>query len=184
MNHQPFENWLLSDGTLSPEDTQALAGHLETCDYCRELQTAWMGVVGLFENVPEVEPLPGFVNRWQGRLAIELEIETSVRHRWQSMIMLILIGNVVAGLVFLLGSAFFTTFDTPLSWLLSGVYRVVSLVTYFNTIQNIFLTLFRTITSIVPVGYWALIGIGLVGAGATWIISMTSLSVLPWRTRS
>jgi len=181
MNHQPFENWLLSEETLTPKNERTLQDHLETCDQCRELQAAWNGVIDLFLDVPEVEPAPGFVNRWQNRLVTERQIELSVRHRWQSIIMLILIGNVIAGLVVLLSTQFLTTFDTPLAFILSGVYRLASIVTWINTVENIFTTLFRTITSVVPAGLWAVLAVGLVGAGATWIISLKSLSVLPRR---
>ena len=182
MNHQPFENWLLSEETLSPEEVSALEEHIESCQHCREIQDAWVGILDLFQEVPAVEPAQGFVNRWQDRLAIDQQVETSVKHRWQSMIMLILIVHAIAGLVFLLGTQFLTTFNSPLSLLLSGVYRLASFVAMFNAVQNFFLTLFRTITSVVPAGIWAFLGIGLVGSVATWIISISSLAVLPRRT--
>ena len=182
MNHQPFENWLLSDENLSPEDAGFLDEHLQSCEHCREIQDAWTGVLDLFQEVPDLEPAPGFVNRWQERLEIDSQIELSVRHRWQSIIMLILVGNVIAALVVLLGTQFLTTFDSPLAFILTGIYRFASTMTFINVIQNIFLTLFRTITSIVPAGIWALLGVGLVGSGAIWVISMTSLSMLPRRT--
>lgn len=181
MNHQPFENWLLSEDILSPENMSALQDHLETCDHCRELQSAWTGVLDLFQDVPDIEPAPGFVNRWQARLEVERQIELSIRHRWQSIIMLILTGNVIVGLVVLLGTQFLTTFDTPLELVFSGVYRLASIVTFINMVQNIFITLYRTITSIVPVGLWAVLGLGLVGSSAIWMISLKSLSVLPRR---
>lgn len=182
MNHQPYENWLLSEETLASEDAQALTEHLETCEHCRELQKAWLGVVDLFQEVPELEPAPGFVNRFQERLALEKQVETSARNRWQSMILLVLIGNVIAGLVVLLATQFLSTYQSPLAWFLSGIYRLASIVAAVNAFQNIFYTLFRNITSVVPAGIWAFLGIGLVGSVATWVISMTSLSVLNRRT--
>jgi hypothetical protein len=182
MNHQPFENWLLSEEPLSPENENALEAHLEVCNTCRELNDAWLEVVDLFQDVPDVEPMPGFVSRWQDRLAVERQMELTVRNRWQSIIVLILIGNVIAGLVFLLSTQFLTTFDTPVSLFLTGVYRLASLVSFVNAFQNIFATLFRAITSVVPVWVWAVLGAGLVGSCATWIISITSLSVLPRRS--
>jgi predicted anti-sigma-YlaC factor YlaD len=178
MNHQPFENWLLSDEPLSQDNADELDTHLEHCENCRELKNSWSDVVDLFQDVPDVEPLPGFAVRWQERLSFEHQIEKIVRHRWQSIIVLILIGNVIAGLVFLLSTQLFSTFETPLSLLLTGVYRLASFVTFFNAIQNIFFTLLRTATSVVPVGLWVVIGVGLVGSCAIWIISLTSLNVL------
>ena len=101
---------LLSEETLAPEDAQALAEHLETCDHCREFQESWLGVVDLFQEVPELEPAPGFVNRFQERLALEKQVEASARNRWQSMILLVLIGNIIAGLVVLLATQFLSTY--------------------------------------------------------------------------
>jgi len=184
MNHQPFENWLLSEDPLPPENKRELDAHLQTCDQCRDLQEACFGVATLFQDVLELEPAPGFVERWSDRLAIEKRLDQSVRHRWQSIIMLILIVNVIGGLVFLLGSQFLTTFDTPMALLLSGIYRLTSMVTIVNTVQNIFITLFRTIISVVPAGLWAILGVGLIGSGAIWFISITSLYELPRRSKS
>ena len=36
MNHQPFENWLLSEEPLPPENKRELDTHLQTCDQCRD----------------------------------------------------------------------------------------------------------------------------------------------------
>lgn len=184
MNHQPFENWLFSEDPLPPENKRELDEHIQTCDQCRDIQDAWFGVATLFQDVPDLEPAPGFVERWSNRLAVEKKLDQSVRHRWQSIIMLILIVNVIGGLVFLLGTQFLTTFDTPIALLLSGVYRLTSIVTIINTAQNIFLTLLRTIISVVPAGIWAILGVGLVGSGAIWLISVTSLYELSNRSRS
>ena len=181
MNHQPFENWLFSEDVLSPEDEDALAVHLESCEHCRELQTAWTGVIDLFEDLPQVEPAPGFINRWQERLVEERQLDALVRQRWQSVIMLILIGNVIAGLAFLLGTEFLTTIQTPADLIMPWVYRLTSALTIVNGIQNLSLTLFRTLTSIVPVGLWVALGAGLIASGAVWLISLKTLSVLPRR---
>jgi hypothetical protein len=64
---------------------------------------------------------------------------------------------------------------------LSGISKLISTVAWVNAIQNVSLLLFQTILNIVPVGIWALIGLGLIGSIVTWIISITSLSMLPRR---
>jgi len=182
MNHQPFENWLLSEETLPVENAHLLGEHLETCTHCQELQDAWMSIATLFTAVPDMEPVPGFVDRWQIRLETDRQVDLLGRHRWQSVIMLILIGNVITGLVFLLSTQFLTTFETPTQLVLSWVYRLAAMLTFVNGLQNLFSTLFRTFTNIVPAGFWAILGAGLVGSGAIWVITMKSLSVLPRRT--
>ena len=181
MNHQPFETWLLSEEPLSPEDAQNLSAHLETCEHCRELQAAWTGVLHLFNDTPQVEPDPGFMNRWEERLAEERQMNTLVRQRWQSIIMLILVGNVIAGLALLLGTQFLTTIKSPTDLILLGVYRFSSVLTFLNGAQNLLITLFRTFASVVPVGIWAALGAGLIASGAIWIITMKTLSMLPRR---
>lgn len=181
MNHQPFEEWLLSEDPLSTEDKESLELHLKTCKQCSELLSAWHGVKSLFVEAPVVEPKPGFVDRWTNRLEVEKQVDRVVRHRWQSVIMLILFANVITGLVILLGTQFFTSIESPISLVLSGISRLVSTVALLNAIQNVSGLLLRTILNIVPVGVWALIGLGLIGSIVTWIISITSLSMLPRR---
>jgi predicted anti-sigma-YlaC factor YlaD len=182
MNHQPFDQWLLSDDPLLPEDQSVFEDHLNACQQCRDLQGAWLGVAELFQEVPEVEPAAGFSQRWMARLENEKQMDQVMRHRWQSLILLILFANVITGLVILLGTQFLTTFDTPLSLVMSGIYRLTSTVKMINAIQNISITLLRTIIGVVPTGLWALLGLGLVGSIATWIISILSLSALPRRS--
>ncbi len=181
MNHQPFEKWLLSEDPLSPEEKQSLDFHLSTCEQCQELQDSWYGVKDLFLEVPDIEPATGFTNRWLERLKAEKQLSQVGRNRWQSVIMLILFANVITGLVILLATQFLTTFETPLSLVMSGIYRLMTTMALINSIQNISITILRTIFSVVPVGFWALLGLGLIGSVVTWIISITSLSALPRR---
>ena len=128
MTHQPFETWLLSEEPLLPEDAASLDAHLETCQHCQSLQNSWSGVLNLFGEIPNVEPSPDFMNRWQNKLAQERFLDTKSRHRWQSIIMLILISNVIVGLVFLLGTQFLTSFETPADLILPTIYRFTALI--------------------------------------------------------
>ena len=181
MNHQPFETWLLSEEPLLPEDQVSLDVHLETCEYCQRLQASWFGVMDLFGETPNLIPPPDFMNRWQSRLSQERLLDIKYRHRWQSIIMLILISNVIVALVLLLGTQFLTTIDTPADLILPMIYRITSAITFVSAIQNLVEPLFRTFTSIIPLPIWAAFGAGLVAAGAIWVISMKSLSVLSRR---
>ena len=182
MNHQPFETWLLSDETLSPENACALEAHLRTCTHCQQLQDGWLGVADTFDAVPDVEPAPGFVNRWQAHLEADRQMERVALYRWQSWIMLILIANVVAGLVFWLGTQVITTFESPTQFVLFWVYRLASTLTFATAAQNILMTLLRTLTSIVPAGFWVALAAGLGASTVVWIVSITSLASLPRRT--
>ncbi len=175
MNHQPFEAWLLSDEDLLPEDALALEQHLASCAQCAALQAALSGVDDLFADVSD------FMAHWQETFALDRQIELISRHRWQSVIMLILIGNIIAGLVFLFGTQFLTTFDTPIQIILSWMYRLAAYVSFINGFQNLILTLYRTLTNIVPAGIWAVLATGLTGAFLVWFVTIKSLFVLPRR---
>ena len=68
-NHQPFEEWLLSGETLTPEETQSLQEHLGACEQCRTLAGASQQVDHALRHAPQLAPAPGFVSRWQAQLA-------------------------------------------------------------------------------------------------------------------
>jgi len=181
MNHQPFENWLLSDEPLSSENANSLQEHLEACDDCRELQDSWQGVMSLIESTAPMEPAAGFMDRWQEHLEADRQMVLLSRQRWQSWIMLILVANVASLFLFLLGAGVFSIFDSPVDIILAGVYRLTSAVMLFNTAQNILGTLMRTLISIVPIGVWAAFAAGLGASCVVWVVSMTSLSKLTRR---
>ena len=181
MNHLPFETWLLSDEPLSEDDSQALREHLQGCEQCNQLKDAWTSVEVLFADIPEMEPTPGFVNRWQTRLESSRQIEQFIRHRWQSWIMLIGIANAAAFTLVLLGAQFLNTYDSMMEYLLTWVYRGAVTLTLFNGIQEIIFTLFRTIPGAIPLAGWIVLLVILGGAVLIWLYSMFKFASMPRR---
>ena len=49
MNHQHFENWILSDEPLEAAQLGVLNEHLSECDSCHVLASAWRGNTGTME---------------------------------------------------------------------------------------------------------------------------------------
>ena len=181
MNHQPFENWLLSEDPLSEDDERALQEHLMVCDQCGELENAWLDISNLFAEVPEVEPAPGFVNRWQSTLEADQAAIKVMRHRWQSWIVLVLIANGAALALLLYGVQFFNAYNSFTDWVLSWVYKAATAMLLANGFRNIFVTLFRTIPQLIPTGWWIGITITLCVSSFIWIVSMKKLASLPRR---
>lgn len=68
MNHQPFEEWMLSNEPLDPEQDAALSEHLVSCPDCPPLARAWQAVRLEISAEPPEAPAPGFSMRWQARL--------------------------------------------------------------------------------------------------------------------
>jgi hypothetical protein len=182
MNHQPFDNWLLSEEPLPEDDERALREHLVDCDQCRELEDAWLGVANLFAEAPEVEPAHGFVNRWQATLEADKAAIRAMRQRWQSWIVLVLIANGAGMALLLMGVQLFNTYDSVTDWVLSWVYKAATAMVLANGFRNAFVTLFRTIPQLIPTEWWIGIAITLSISTVIWIVSMTKLSSLPRRT--
>ena len=80
MNHQPFEDWLLSDQPITQEQKRELDLHLRTCGYCAAL--AQTGVA--LKSVKKASPEPGFANRFQSRLAAR-QLAEQRRRLWGSV---------------------------------------------------------------------------------------------------
>jgi hypothetical protein len=182
MKHQPFDNWLLSEEPIPEEDQRALRKHLQDCDQCQELEDAWLDVANLFAEVPDAEPTPGFVNRWQATLAADQAAMKAMRQRWQSWIVLVLIANGAAFALLLMGVQLFNTYGSFSDWILSWVYRAATAMVLANGFRNAIFTLIRTIPQLIPPELWLGIAITLCVSTVMWIAAMTKLSSLPRRT--
>jgi predicted anti-sigma-YlaC factor YlaD len=74
MNEQQCERYLewmslAQDGMLSRSQNHALHAHLADCPYCQEQLEAMTAVSRMFRATPMAEPTPGFVARFEARLA-------------------------------------------------------------------------------------------------------------------
>ena len=85
MNHQPFEEWLLSEKLIDPKQKLDLDAHLRVCGYCSALAETGKAL----RTVKKVSPVTGFSTRFQARLAAQkvaerlasLFIEENLRDR-------------------------------------------------------------------------------------------------------
>jgi anti-sigma factor RsiW len=63
--HLPFEEWILSDDTLSENDLRELQRHLRECDQCRSIDQGWRLARQSLRETEMQAPAPGFANRWK-----------------------------------------------------------------------------------------------------------------------
>jgi hypothetical protein len=82
MNHQPFEDWLLEERTLNPEEQRDLQTHLQTCRACAALAEVTLSL----HNVQSAAPVPGFTRRFE----LRLERARNAQRRRQAIGVLIL----------------------------------------------------------------------------------------------
>lgn len=171
-NHQPFEEWLLSGETLTPEDTQSLQEHLGACEECRTLAGAFQQVEHTLRDAPQVEPAPGFVNRWQAHLvARQLK-----QHRRQTLwSMVFSIGGAMA-IFTILAVVFFPLVRSPMLILLALTYELVTALTFTSQISGALLTVVRTLVELIPPIQWAAILVAFASLAAVWVIAMHRLT--------
>jgi hypothetical protein len=150
MNHQPFENWLLTDEPLSVEQSQALNEHLRVCETCNRMDTSWNEVQDLFQSVHRLAPAPGFTARWQERRAAQL----SRHHQRQSWIFLIGMGTIAAALLAALGLSALSLVIQPEQLLIYSVYRLSTLLINVVTVGDFLSTTVRSLGSSVPFVVW------------------------------
>jgi hypothetical protein len=71
MEHQPFEDWLLNDKHLMPEERRDLNRHIASCEPCASLARANL----MLRAAPVARPSNGFALRFQHRLEAERKIQ-------------------------------------------------------------------------------------------------------------
>ncbi len=66
--HEIFENWILEEKALSPEETLQLNEHLNECKDCRCLYENLKESLTFIKKAPMQEPAAGFSYRWQQQM--------------------------------------------------------------------------------------------------------------------
>jgi anti-sigma factor RsiW len=157
MNHEPYEEWLLSGEDLSADQQLLLENHLASCADCTQLAAAWQAVHQALISIPEVEPEPGFTDRWKERLA-DRRAAQHIRLTWIAL--LVCVGGI---LLTLIGLAMPDIQGIP------SPIQLLSLIV-FNTAQSI--------VTLQHVGAWVisfLSGVPLIFPVLFWIATSTAL---------
>jgi hypothetical protein len=171
-NHQPFEDWLLSDNPLSEEQNLQLKEHLDTCETCCQLSTAWRSVEQQFTQAVQMSPTAGFVERWQGVLAADLDR----KFRQQTIITMAIFGLGTMTLFGLLFIFFFPVIQTPLPYLLTSLYRVTLLVASVSNLLSAVSKLLQKFISIAPPFVWVAVVVVLISSISIWLVSIQKLT--------
>lgn len=173
MNHQPFENWLNSEETLSPGQHQALQEHLSACTRCSALQASWREMQFAIKNMSPLFPAPGFTARWQERLAEQRRKQ----HRRQTWSLLAITGGTALILLIILGIQSAMLLEAPDQIILLIVYRLISLLAYADATRDILTSILGPIFGSVPLIAWvAIAGIGSL-LSVLWAIAYQQLTV-------
>ncbi len=121
MNHRPFEDWLLNDMPITPEQKRELDMHLRTCTYCAALVETGMAL----KTVKKASPQAGFTTRFEARLVARKAAER--RRRYLGSVLFTAGGFA---LLMWLASPYLLTFSyAPAAWISVVVNWLVFLIT-------------------------------------------------------
>ncbi len=154
LTHPPFNRWLLSGEPLSPEQNAILQEHLRYCPECSQLQAAWGEVQFRLHSAGEVSPVPGFVSRFQQRLALQ-RVKRQRRNVW-----VLFLG--AAGMALVILSFFFWqivgVFSSPASLLSGLVYLWTYVFVFTERMTDVLGSAARFLPSITLFGLVFLVG--------------------------
>ena len=170
--HLPFEEWLLSERSLSSYQQQALDEHLQSCDDCVQLQNSWDQVHNLFLNPPQVAPQAGFTARWLQRQAA---VRTHQQHRNAWVIFGIVAVNVVIFFIFI-ALQVAALVSTPSQWLYIKAYYLSQVYAIFSFTQSLFDVMSEMALSIPLIGLMFLFGSASLLA-VFWFVAYRQLTV-------
>ncbi len=171
MNHRPFEDWLLEDQPLTPEQKRELQSHLRTCEACAAIAESNLAL----HSVRMVSPATGFTERFQTRLA---EQRKTARIRQIIGSLVLVIGGL--GLIsFLFGPLIQDAMSSPAAWITTAVGYFLFVLTSIQTLSEVGFILMRVIpTFISPLGWFVLLSL-FGGFGLLWTISITRFARMP-----
>ena len=70
MSHQPFEQWILDDIQITPQEQETLDQHLKECPECHQLHKSWHKVQSQIRSTQVKAAPAGFVKRWKNDFAL------------------------------------------------------------------------------------------------------------------
>ena len=168
MNHRPFEDWLLENQSLTPDQNQDLNNHLKICTSCKALTE-----VDLMLKAPQMAgPQAGFTDRFQFKLAAEKHLLRK-RQRWGlgilGLISFITLGFVVVQLLSIWQ-------NYPAEILVRWVTWWITLFSSFKTFGTIGLVFLKVASDFIPLPMW----LGIIGGSfllvLIWVTSLWKLS--------
>ena len=164
MNHQPFEEWLLNDKPITPEQKRELDIHLRTCSYCTALTETGIAL----KSVRKASPQAGFTTRFQARLA-ERKLAERRRRLWGSV--LFTFGGL-ALLMWLFSPYLLTFLSAPATWIAVVVQWGVFLVTTIDAVAQAGSVFVRIIPEFLSPFAWMVLLSAFAGVSLLWTVSI------------
>ena len=164
MNHQPFEEWLLTEKLVSPKERLDLDDHLRICSYCSALAETGKAL----HSVKKVSPAAGFSARFQARLAAQRAAELR-RKRWGAV--LFTFGGLVM-LMWITGPYLASFLAAPATWIAVLIEWAVFVFTTLQAVGQAGSVLLRMLPGFLsPFAFMVLVS-AIAGIGLLWSVSI------------
>lgn len=171
MNHQPFEEWLLNDTRLTPEQKRQLDSHVRACSHC----SALVKTGKILRDMRMASPAPGFMTRFQNRLAAQKTADR--RRRSIGWFVFTLSGIAFLALITLPYLAAF--FASPALWITALVEWGVYVFTTLQAAMQAGAVILEVIGEILPTFAWMVFLSALGGLSLLWSVSIWRFVRLP-----
>jgi anti-sigma factor RsiW len=164
MNHQPFEEWLLNDTPLTPEQKRQLDSHIRACDSCAAL----VKTEKVMRAMRMASPAPGFLMRFHVRLAAQKAADR--RRRWIGSIVFVAGGLTLLTVV---GLPFLTSFvAAPAQWITALVQWGVYIFTTLQATAQAGAVILDIIGEVLPPFAWMVLISAIGGLSLLWSVSI------------
>jgi anti-sigma factor RsiW len=164
MNHRPFEDWLLNDTPINPEQKRELDIHLRTCSYCAALVETGVAL----KTVKKASPQAGFTARFEARLAARKAAER--RRRYLGSILFTAGGFAL--LIWVASPYLLSFFSAPATWISVVVDWMVFLITTLQALGQAGSVLLDVVPEFLPPFAWMIVISAVAGIGLLWTISI------------
>lgn len=171
MNHQPFEEWLFDQESLTNKQKRELQSHLQACSACSALAEVDLTL----RSASMALPAAGFVGRFQVRLEARKQVLRR-RHFWGFFLLTL---AVIGILLWLSWPLLAPVIQSPVNTLASWLSWLIALWTSLQAMGRVSELVFQVLPGFVPPVIWMVIILGAGGWGVLWILSLMRYTKLP-----
>ncbi len=171
MNHRPFEDWLLDDQPLSPQQQRDLQAHVRSCPACAAIAESNLAL----HSTRLVSPAAGFAERFQVRLA-----KRRREQRWRQVIGTVVLVLGGLGLVYWLAGPFIlAAIASPASFITASIGYFLFILTSIQVFGEAGSIVLSVLPKFISPGGWVVLTAGAAGLGALWTISIRRVARIP-----
>ena len=173
MKHRPFEEWLLNDERLTPEQNRDLQNHLRECRSCSALAEVNLAL----RSARGAVPAPGFAARFQSRLAAQRALQ---RRRMAVGATILTVGGL-AILSILLWPFLAAVTQNPTGLLVSWVSTLTAISGWIEALVQVGAVIWSVIPGFVPPYGWMILLSVVSGLALLWGVSFWRFTRVPHR---